>query len=614
MGAALPRSADVAEPADIAVETEPAFLGVERSACGRRWRARLPGSWEHVATAIAQQNGLPEILGRVLAARGAEPQSVSDFFNPTLRTLMPDPATLQDMENAAARFVQAIRNDEPIAVFGDYDVDGACSIALIERFLRHHGKKATHYIPDRLTEGYGPSDAAMRGLCEEGAKLILTVDCGTAAHGPIAAANAAGAEVIVLDHHQADENLPPAYAVVNPNREDDISGLGHLAAAGVVFMFLVAVTRQLRQAGFYAGTTEPDLLSSLDLVALATICDVVPLQGINRAFVAQGLKVLRLRQNPGLRALADVSRIDEAPTCYTLGFVFGPRINAGGRTGFSALGTALLCTEDDVEARSFADRLEALNTERKAIEDRMLQEAFAVAEAALEENPDRPLLVAHGDGWHKGLLGLVASRVTERFARPSLVIAWDETGAGTGSGRSIAGVDLGRAVRDCVSRQILVKGGGHAMAAGFALTRDRLTELEEALSSHFASGVAAADEAREMLLDGALSASGATPELLELLEQAGPFGMGHPRPRFAFPAHRVTGIRVMKGSHIRCRLQSPDGARLDACAFRAAETPLGAMLQGAEGRPLHVAGHLRINRWQGLESVELTIEDAAEPQ
>ncbi|MFD0987300.1 single-stranded-DNA-specific exonuclease RecJ [Methyloligella solikamskensis] len=607
MGAALPETAGITDETD-------AFLGVEHSACGRRWRPRLSPQREHIATAIAQQNGLPEILGRVLAARGAEPQTVEDFFNPTLRTLMPDPASLQDMEKAAARFADAIRNDEPIAIFGDYDVDGACSITLIERFLRHHDRKAAHYIPDRLTEGYGPSDAAMRDLCEEGAKLILTVDCGTAAHGPIATANEAGAEVIVLDHHQADEDLPPALAVVNPNREDDISGLGHLAAAGVVFMFLVAVTRQLRQSGFYGETPEPDLLSSLDLVALATICDVVPLKGINRAFVAQGLKILRLRQNPGLRALADVSRIDDAPSCYTLGFVFGPRINAGGRTGFSGLGTALLCTDDDVEARALADRLEALNTERKAIEDRMLQEAFAVAEATLEAEPDKPLLIAHGDGWHKGLLGLVASRVTERFARPTLVIAWDEAGEGTGSGRSIPGVDLGRAIRDCVSNAILTKGGGHAMAAGFALSRDRLTSFEQTLSDQFESGVAAADEAREMLLDGALSASGATRELLALLEQAGPFGMGHPRPRFAFPTHRVTGIRLMKGTHIRCRLQSPDGARLEACAFRAAETPLGKLLLEAEGRPLHVAGHLRINRWQGRETVELTIEDAAEPR
>ncbi|XSG82502.1 MAG: single-stranded-DNA-specific exonuclease RecJ [Methyloligella sp. ZOD6] len=609
MGEALPEPAGFTEE-----DTDAAFLGVARSVNGRRWLPRLAPAREHLATAIAQQNGLPEILGRVLAARGAEPNTVADFFNPTLRTLMADPAGLQDMEKAASRFVKALRDDEPIAIFGDYDVDGACSIALIQRFLRHHGREAAHYVPDRLTEGYGPSEGAMRGLCEEGARLILTVDCGTAAHGPIAAANRAGADVIVLDHHQAGETLPEAFAVVNPNREDDISGQGHLAAAGVVFLFLVTVTRQLRQSGAYGETAEPDLLNFLDLVALATICDVVPLTGVNRAFVAQGLKVLRLRQNPGLRALADVARIDAAPSCYTLGFVLGPRINAGGRTGFSGLGTALLCTDDDVEARSFADKLEALNGERKAIEDRMLQEAFAIAEAALEQDPARPLLIVHGDGWHKGLLGLVASRVTDRFARPALVIAWDEAGEGTGSGRSIPGVDLGRAIRGCVEQGILAKGGGHAMAAGFALARDRLSLFEGTLSAAFADGVAAADEARQMLLDGALSASGATTELLALLEQAGPFGMGHPRPRFVFPAHRVTGIRLMKGSHIRCQLQSPDGTRLDACAFRVAETPLGKLMLEAEGRPLHVAGHLRINRWQGRETVELTIEDAAEPR
>ena len=359
------------------------FLGVERSVRGYRWVERLDPSRALVAAAISQGHGLPELIGRVLAARGADAHTAARYLDPSLRSLLPDPARFQDMEKAAARFAAAIAKAEPIAVFGDYDVDGAASVALIERFLRAHGQSVATYIPDRLTEGYGPSPESLAGLAKEGARLILTVDCGTTAGPAISAANDAGAEVIVIDHHQADEALPPAYAVLNPNRQDDLSGQGHLAAAGVVFLFLVASARALRRQGFYGATPEPDLLGLLDLVALATVCDVVPFKDVNRAFVAQGLKVLRLRHNQGLRALADAARIDAAPNCYSLGFVLGPRINAGGRVGASSLGARLLATDDDIEARGLAAKLEAFNAERKAIEERMLEEAFASAEAAL---------------------------------------------------------------------------------------------------------------------------------------------------------------------------------------------------------------------------------------
>jgi single-stranded-DNA-specific exonuclease len=518
------------------------------------------------------------------------------------------------MERAAERFASAIKGGEAIAVFGDYDVDGAASVALIERFLRTHGRDVATYIPDRLTEGYGPTVAALTGLVKDGAHLILTVDCGTTADAAIAAANAAGAEIIVIDHHQADEALPPAFAVLNPNRQDDLSGQGHLAAAGVAFLFLVATTRALRRDGYYRDRAEPDLLSLLDLVALATVCDVVPLKEANRAFVAKGLKVMRLRHNQGLRALADVARIDEAPTCYTLGFILGPRINAGGRVGASSLGARLLGCDDEIEARAIAAKLEALNTERRAIEERMLEEVFAHAEASLAASPDQPLLFIAAEGWHKGLLGLIASRVADRFHLPAFVTALEPDGTATGSARSIAAVDLGAAVRAAVQDGLLLKGGGHAMAAGFKLERRKQEAVQAFLLERLAKPVAQAVVIRHLAIDGALSAAGANKELMDLLDRAGPYGPGHSEPRFVFPAHRLSRVRSMKDLHVRCTLQAADGSRIEACAFRVADTPIGTLLLKGEGLPLHVVGHLRRTSWQGRESVELMIEDAADPR
>lgn len=588
-----------------------AMLGVEQSARAQRWTERLDPNRLHVATAIAQAHGLPDLLGRILAARGADLQSAERFLDPSLKTLMPDPASLQDMTRAAERMAVATTRGETIGIFGDYDVDGASCVALVERFLRAHGQRCLTYIPDRLTEGYGPSPEALTGLAEEGARLILTVDCGTAGTAAIAAANAAGADVIVLDHHQAGEDLPPAFAVVNPNRQDDLSDQGHLAAAGVVFLFLVATAAALRRVGAYQGQAAPDLLGLLDLVALATVCDVVPFKDANRAFIAKGLQVLRLRHNAGLRALADEARLTEAPSTYSLGFVLGPRINAGGRVGASGLGARLLATEDEAEAATIAARLESLNAQRKAIETGMLDGATAMADAALAANPDAPLLFLGDADWHKGLVGLVAGRLTERFQRPSFVMTLDADGMATGSARSIPSVDLGTVVRDAVEEGLFVKGGGHAMAAGFSLQWKKQAAARAFLSERLSGSVANASTARSLGLDGALSAGGATPELIDLLDRAGPYGPGHPRPRFAFPGHRVTRLRSIGTGHLRCTLQAADGSRIDAVAFRVEGSPLGDLLAGAEGQRLHVAGHLRRSVWQGRERIELMIEDAA---
>ena len=596
------------------VERE-AYLGVTASARGLAWRDRLDGAAAKTAIAISQRHGLPEILGRVLASRGVGLDEVATALDPTVRALMPDPSTVRDMDKGAARLAQAIVGNEAIAVFGDYDVDGACSAALLARFLAAHGRDVRIYIPDRMTEGYGPNREAIEALVKEGARLIVTVDCGTTGVEPLAAAAPLGADVVVIDHHQAGESLPDVAAVVNPNRQDDLSGLGHLCAAGVVFMVLVATTRELRRRGYYgADCPPPDLLALLDLVGLATVCDVVPLAGLNRAYVTKGLQAMRQRRNTGLRALADAAGLAVAPTPYHLGFVLGPRINAGGRIGDAALGARLLATDDDMEAARIAVLLDKLNRERKAIEARMLEEAVANAERLVDADADIPLLLIAGDGWHKGVVGLVASRLTERFRRPSCVIAWEEAGAGTGSLRSIDGVDIGAAVRAAVDAGHLVKGGGHAMAAGLTMARGNFAALEAFLRDRLAVASTSARAAVSLSIDGALTPAAVTDEFLELLERAGPYGQGNPQPRFAFPAHRVKFAKVVGGAHVRCVLEAGDGSRLDAVAFRAADQPLGAALLASSGMPLHVAGNLRRDTWGGRDRRELVIEDVADPR
>jgi single-stranded-DNA-specific exonuclease len=594
---------------------ERAFLGVERSVRGMQWRERLQGAAINTAIAISQRYGLPELLGRVLAARGIGLEDVPNVLDPSIKALMPDPSTLRDMDKAAVRLADAIARREQVAIFGDYDVDGACSSALLKRFLAAHGVDARIYIPDRITEGYGPNREAIETLIKDGARLILTVDCGTTGHAPLQAAREYGVDVVVIDHHQADERLPEVYALINANRQDDLSGLGQLCAAGVAFMLLVAVARELRRRGGQGNSAAaPNLLGMLDLVALATVCDVVPLTGLNRAYVGKGLQVMRLRGNLGLRALSDAAGLAVAPTPYHLGFVLGPRINAGGRIGDAALGARLLAGVDETEAVRVAVLLDKLNRERKAIEAAMLEEALALAERQLEQNPDLPLLLIGSEQFHKGVVGLVASRLVERFGRPACVIAWNARGEGTGSLRSVAGLDIGATVREGVAAEILSKGGGHAMAAGLTLARANFDKLAAFFEARLGACARAARAAAALLLDGALTPGSVSDELMALIDKAGPFGQGNPQPRFAFPAHRVKFAKKVGEMHVRCMLEAGDGSRLDAVAFRAAGQPLGDALLNGTGMPLHVAGYLRRDTWNGRNRRELVIEDVADPR
>jgi single-stranded-DNA-specific exonuclease len=594
------------------------FLGVSASARGFAWKERLSAEEQPIAASISQRHGLPDLLGRVLAARGIAPDDVPNVLSPTLKALMPDPSSLRDMDAAARRIADAIEAREAVALFGDYDVDGAASSALLARYLAHHGLKVRIYIPDRLFEGYGPNATAIEGLIKEGARLIVTVDCGTTSIEALARATELSCDVVVIDHHQADERLPAVTALVNPNRQDDVSGLGHLCAAGVTFLALVAVTRELRRRGYYAkGTAEPDLMSELDLVALATVADVVPLSGLNRAYVAQGLQVMRWRKNVGLKALSDAAGLNEAPTPYHLGFILGPRINAGGRIGDAGLGSRLLAGEDETEAARIALLLDRLNKERRALEKEMLEAALAEADALVTAQPDIPFLMVGSHAWHKGIVGLVASRLTERFRRPACVIAWEnETDAseGTGSLRSVTGADIGAAVREAVAAGHLVKGGGHAMAAGLTVTRANVARVQEFLGSRLAASVGEVRARSELAIDGALTLSGATDDLLVLVERVGPFGQGNPTPRFAFPATHVRFAKLVGENHVRCVLEAEGGARLEAVAFRAAGEPLGELLMGTGGLAIHVAGHLKRSSWNGREKIELMIEDAADPR
>jgi single-stranded-DNA-specific exonuclease len=597
-----------------------AFLDVSQSARGYVWRERLPRDAQNLALTISQQHGLPELLGRVLAARGVALGDVPVFLDPSVKALMPDPASLAGMDRVAERIADAIVRRESVAIFGDYDVDGACSSALMARFLMAHDTPSRIYIPDRIFEGYGPNIAALETLVKEGAKLIVTVDCGTTSFETMAAAKRLATDILVIDHHQADETLPEVAGLVNPNRQDDVSGQGHLCAAGVVFLVLVAVMRVLRQRGYYSnGAVPPDLLADLDLVALATVADVVPLTGLNRAYVRKGLAVMKSRENVGLRALFDAAGLNQAPTTYHLGYILGPRINAGGRIGDAALGARLLTTEDETEAQKIAVLLDRLNKERKAIETQMLEEAFADADRRLSDTPDLPVVVVGSETWHKGVVGLVASRLVERFGRPSCVIAWEKqagSGAqsGTGSLRSVAGVDIGAAVRGAVSAGLLQKGGGHAMAAGLTVARERLGSVESFFARELADAASAARARVGLEVDGALVPSGVTDALMDLIERAGPYGQGNAQPRFAFPSVRVKFAKQVGEAHLRCVLEATDGSRLEGVAFRAVGQPLGDLLQNTGGMPVHVAGSLKRDTWGGREKIELTIEDAADPR
>ncbi|MFG1298731.1 single-stranded-DNA-specific exonuclease RecJ [Xanthobacter sp. V3C-3] len=589
------------------------FLDVARSATGRAWRERLDVRTSQIALAMAQRHGISELLARVLAGRDVPLDEVERYLDPSIRTLLPDPDTLTDMPAAVERLARAVATGETVAVFGDYDVDGACATALMVSVLRAAGLDPLFHIPDRIFEGYGPSVPAIEQLAARGVTLLVTVDCGTTSQEPLEAARRLGMDTVVIDHHQAGEALPPAAAIVNPNREDDLSGLGHVCAAGLVFVTAVGLVRALRQRGHF--TTErpaPDLLDALDLVALATVADVVPLRGLNRAFVTKGLLAMRRRSRIGLTALMDAARLDGPPRPFHLGFLIGPRINAGGRIGEATLGARLLLTDDPAEARRIAGELDRLNSERQEVERAILAAAEAEAQASLGIGDEGAVVVVSGDGWHPGVVGLVAARLKERFQRPAFAIAFNgETG--TGSGRSLPGVDIGRAVRGAVESGILAKGGGHAMAAGLTVARGQLGALRADLERRLAADVERARAEGTLAIDGALTARGATPDLIETVSRAGPFGAGNPDPVFAFPGHRISFVESFGAGHVRARIASPDGATLKATAFRSAEEPLGRALLAARGRPLHVAGSLELDTWQGETRAALRIRDVAEP-
>lgn len=575
----------------------PAFLNVETSATGRRWLGPDPET-ARLGLAIAQATGVPEIVGRVLARRGVGPADAALHLAPALRDLMPDPSSLRDMDRAVDRFTSAVRARQRIAVFADYDVDGGASAALLLVWLRALGHDATLYIPDRIDEGYGPNVPAMQRL---GAShdLIVCVDCGTLSHEPVAAA---GCDVIVLDHHLAAETLPPALAVVNPNRQDEDGALGYLCAAGVVFLMLVAANRALRRAGV-AG---PDLLPLLDLVALATVADVAPLVGLNRALVRQGLAVMAGSTRPGLAALASVAGVAGAPTAWSLGFAFGPRINAGGRIGAADLGARLLATADPHEAAALAERLDRLNLERRDIEARVLAEAEA---QVLDRGVDDASFVwAAAPGWHPGVVGIVAARLKETFGRPALVIGLSG-GEGKGSGRSVPGIDLGAAIHRVAREGLIARGGGHRMAAGITLAPGQLEPAMARLAELLAAG-GSVDPARNLRVDGLVGPGAATVDLAQAIAAAGPYGAAASAPRLAVSA-RLAGLRPIGTGHLALSLADRAGGRLDAVVFRAAGTPLGAFLSARAGTGIHLAGRLESDTFGGRTRAKLHVEDAA---
>ncbi|MDS9468571.1 single-stranded-DNA-specific exonuclease RecJ [Paracoccus sp. MBLB3053] len=576
-----------------------AFLSVDSSLTGRFWRGP-DAQLERAAEALAQDSRLPLPVSRVLASRGVLSHDAQSYLEPKLRDLMPDPLSLRDMGKAAERIVAAVLSRERIAIFADYDVDGGSSAALLIDWLRRQDISATLYIPDRIDEGYGPNVPAISGLAEKH-DLIICVDCGTLSHEALAAATPR--DVIVLDHHQGGETLPPVLAVVNPNRMDEDGALGHLCAAGVVFLTLVQCNRLLREA----GQPQPDLVSLLDLVALATVADVAPLTGVNRAFVRQGLVIMARRERPGLVALSDVSRLDSAPNAFHLGFLLGPRINAGGRVGKADLGALCLSCTDLNEAGRLAAQLDDLNRDRRSIEAAVREAAMAQVEARGGEG-----LVAWAadEGWHPGVVGIVAARLKEAMNLPSVVIGI-ENGIGKGSARSVPGVDLGRAIQRLAAEGLLLKGGGHAMAAGLTIEEAKIPEAMARLSHLLAREMDERPGAGELRISGLLDPAGATIELMQMLERAGPFGQAAPAPRFAFADQLIDSASTMGDSHLRLRFRSPGSPAIEAVAWGAMTGPLGPALLGAKGRRFHLAGKLELSQWGGRERVRLRLDDAA---
>lgn len=577
-------------------------LGVERSLSGQAWRWRRPQSEEKLGTAL---------LDELLLGRGVSAHELDRYRNPTLRDLLPDPSLFRDMDRAAERLADAVQRGEGIAIFGDYDVDGATSSALLVLLLRQLGSDALVHIPDRQAEGYGPNLPALLALKARGASLIVTVDCGAQAFDPLAGAREAGLDVVVVDHHQCAAALPLCHALVNPNRLDEgDTGLahGHVAAVGMAFLLGVALVRTLRERGWFAGRPEPRLIELIDLVALGTVADVAKLHGLNRAFVAQGLKVMAGGRNVGLKALAEAARLKGAPNCRDLGFALGPRINAGGRVGQADLGVRLLTTTDPEEARTIAFELDRLNEERRGIEQVVLDEAMAQAGA----HGDDAVIIVAAEGWHPGVIGIVAGRLKERFGRPSFVIAVGEDGIGKGSGRSIGGVDLGAAVLAAKDEGHAVGGGGHAMAAGVTLAPGGVEPFRDYLKQRLAADVAKATANRALVIDTMCAPRGVAGGLCDSLDQAGPYGVGWPQPRVAAGEARLIRVGVVGNGHVRGIACGADGASFKWIAFRAADTPLGQALLAMPGdRKLWLAGTVHRDQWNGGDAAEMHLEDAA---
>ena len=593
-------------------DTPDGYLGVSRSITGRAWRRRAAD--DAVARAHGLRHGLSEPLARALASRGVTVDGADDFLSPTLKALFPDPSSFMDMDRAASIIVDALTADRPMVVFADYDVDGATSAALLVRWFRAMGKDLPIYVPDRVTEGYGPSPAAFRRLHAEGASLVITVDCGAAAYDAVAVAGEIGLDVVVIDHHLMREDPPAAAAVVNPNRPGDRSGQGVLAAAGVTLVLLAALNREARRRGLFEHRAEPDLRQWLDLAALGAICDVTQLVGFNRALTAQGLKVMSNWGNPGLKALLEVAKSQGPATTFHAGFILGPRINAGGRIGRADLGARLLSTDDPEEAAALAEELDALNAARKDVERQVTEEAIAIIESGSNLDPDDPVLLVAADHWHPGVIGIVAGRLRERYRKPVIVIGLDPvTGVGKGSGRSQPGVNLGRAVQAAFEQGLLMSGGGHAMAAGLTVRRDTVPELRDFLCKRLADETAEASLADAIDIDVLVSPGAASRALFDEFQRLQPFGPGNPEPVFAVAGARVERPNMLRGGHIRCQLVDTDGGRLKAVAWRAGDTELGKrLLEG--GSSLHLVGRLKADDWNGRAGVELEIDDIADPR
>ena len=599
-----------AQAAAVAPRSADSLLDVEASLSGRKWRLRE--AEDAAVSLIARQCQIPDALARVVAARGIPPEQAGAYLQPRLRDSFPDPSSFADMDLAAATIWDAIEAERRIALFADYDVDGATSAAQLWRWLAHFGQEAEIYIPDRVEEGYGPSAAAFETLRERGADLVVTLDCGAAAHEALKHGAGIGLDIVVIDHHLMQSAIPEAAALVNPNRPDDVSGCGHLAAAGVVFVFVAALNRLARQKKLAPeGGVLPDPMEWLDLAALGTLCDMAPLRGVNRAFVRQGLKILQRGENAGLRALADVAGIGEVNSVYHATFMLGPRLNAGGRVGDPWLAAKLLATDDREEAIVLAERLHALNDERKAIEQDILDAATAHAERQLEANPERGVLIAGGEGWHPGVIGIVAGRLKDKFHLPSIVIGWGD-GLGPvakGSARSVTGVNIGDAIAAAAREGVILSGGGHAMAGGLSCEPGQIAALDEWMCSHMHQFAEERAAAKGLMIDTLVAPGAATPELVETLATLGPFGAGAPEPVFAMRDVRCVGARRIGTNHIKFSAEDETG-RIDCVAWRMADAPLGeAAIAGAR---LHLAGRLKLDTWNGRRRVQFEVTDAAE--